>query len=98
MFDYDSNHVGDAGYLNQPAALAAISATNNPFSCGTGTDAASIDCAIAAGATIHDYAGNGLDSANAFASVLPCPTCAFSRANPHPGPNQKLFSIRPALY
>ncbi len=98
LLDYDTNHVGDARYLNQPAALAAISATNNAFSCGTGTDAASIDCAIAAGATIHDYAGKGLDSGNAFASGLPCPTCAFAGVNPNLGQNQMLFPIGRSVY
>ena len=98
LLDYDTNHVGDARYLNQPAALAAISATNNAFSCGTGTDAATIDCAIAAGATIHDYAGKGLDSANAFASGLPCPTCAFAGVNPNLGQNQMLFPIGRSVY
>jgi hypothetical protein len=66
MLTIDQNHVGDARFLDPASATAAISATNTAFGCGAGTDAASINCAIAAGATINNYAGNGLDSGNAF--------------------------------
>jgi hypothetical protein len=72
LLSYDTNHAGDARYLNMNAALAAISATNNSFgSCGPGTAAADIDCAIANGATIGDYAGNGLDGDKNFYSGFP---------------------------
>src|SRR5713226_5697093 len=60
LLGIDTNHVGAARFLDKPAALAAISATNNSFGCGTATTAAAINCSIAAGATIADYAGNGL--------------------------------------
>jgi hypothetical protein len=36
-------------------------------------------------ATIADFAGNGLDSANDLGPV-PCPTCAFQSVNPQVGP------------
>jgi hypothetical protein len=59
LLGIDVNHVGDARFLDKPAALAAISGTNNSFGCTTATTAAAINCAIAAGATIADYAGFG---------------------------------------
>src|SRR5206468_3517939 len=60
LLGIDQNHQGDASILDTTVALAAISATNNGFGCGTGADAASINCAIGKGALIGDYAGNGL--------------------------------------
>lgn len=65
MQGIDANHVGDARYLNQNAALAAIDATLQQYGVTT------IDDAIAAGATIGDFAGNGLDSGNAYLSEYP---------------------------
>ena len=56
LLGIDQNHLGDASILDKNAALAAISDTNNSLGCGTGTDAASIDCAISKGATIGNYA------------------------------------------
>ncbi|HWG21391.1 MAG TPA: carboxypeptidase regulatory-like domain-containing protein [Terracidiphilus sp.] len=56
----DLNHVGDAGYLNTTAAQNAINATLAEFG------VTNIDDAIAKGATIYDFAGNGLDSGNAL--------------------------------
>jgi hypothetical protein len=56
LLGIDQNHQGDASILDKNAALAAISDTNNSLGCGTGTDAASIDCAISKGATIGNYA------------------------------------------
>ena len=58
----DTNHVGDARFFNRNAALTAISATNAAFGCGTGTTSADINCAIAAGARIADYAAARFDS------------------------------------
>jgi hypothetical protein len=68
MLAIDQNHVGDARFLDTAAASTAIA--NTLAACG----ATSIDGAIAAcpglhatgGATINDFAGNGLDSGNAF--------------------------------
>ena len=60
LLGYNLNHTGDAAYLNQSAASNAIDATNAGFGCGAGIPG--ITCAIAAGATISDYVGNGLDS------------------------------------
>jgi hypothetical protein len=67
----DVNHVGDARYLNVAAAQNAISATNNAFGCGTGFDQGSIQCAITAGASINDFASNGLDSGYAVFGGAP---------------------------
>ncbi|PYX46984.1 MAG: hypothetical protein DMG79_15035 [Acidobacteria bacterium] len=60
LLGVDLNHTGDTRYFNKPGALAAMSATNSAFGCGAGTDPASIDCAISAGARMSDYASNGL--------------------------------------
>src|SRR4029077_5384145 len=60
----DENHVGDAGFLDQNGALAAIGATNASFTGCAGTDATAINCAITQGATIADYANNGLTDGN----------------------------------
>ncbi len=73
----DKNHVGDAQYLEMnaagkpAAALNAIALTTAKFGCTTGTMSNQIDCAIAAGAQIADFAGNGLDSGNAGQSGAP---------------------------
>jgi len=99
LLDYDTNHVGDARFLNSAAASAAIAATNAHFNCAT------TDCSIGKGATIADYQGNGLDSANSLDSGLPCPvttsTCiaaAFPGVNPNVGQNQMLFPIGRSVY
>jgi hypothetical protein len=61
----DSNQVGNVRYFNKAAALNAINLTNEAFGCADGV--AGVDCAIAAGAGMGDYAGNGLaDSTHAF--------------------------------
>lgn len=111
LIGVDSNHVGDARFLNTTAALNAISITNNAAGCGTGTDAASINCAIGQKATIFDYAGNGLDSGNAFNGGFtpylfvngtqprtPATGAAFPGANANVGTNQMLFPIGRSVY
>lgn len=94
----DTNKVGDARFLNTPNALAAISATNNHFGCGTATTAAAINCAIGAGAQITDYAGNGLDSGLDATGGAPCPNCAFGGINPNLGQNEMLFPVGRSVY
>ena len=95
----DTNHVGDARFFNLQNAQAAVSATNSEFGCGPGTDQGSIACAIGGahnggvGATISDYAGNGLDSGYSFCGGFPCPTAAFPGINQNLGANQMLFPI-----
>src|SRR5258706_9438868 len=77
LLGIDQNHNGDARFLVKDNALAAISATNSSFACGTATTAAAIDCAIAAGATISDYAGNGLSSNLLSGGCFPVPVPLF---------------------
>ncbi len=71
----DVNHIGAARYLNTAAAQNAIAATlaPNPAAkyagypmCPQGYGAASINCAIANGATINTFAAQGLDSGDAY--------------------------------
>jgi Carboxypeptidase regulatory-like domain len=98
LLGLDTNKVGDARFLNVPNAQAAISATNSAFECGSGFDSASIQCAINNGATIADYAGNGLDSGFDATGGAPCPTCAFGGINPNLGQNEMLFPIGRTVY
>jgi hypothetical protein len=83
----DINHVGDTRYFDKNAAQAAISATNNAFGCGTGFNAASINCAIAAGASMADFARNGLGTPGdaGVGACIPAlgSACAFGGVNPN---------------
>jgi hypothetical protein len=96
----DTNHVGDARFLNVANAQVAIASTLT--ACGVG----SIDTAIAScpglhpgRATISDFAANGLDSGySSIAGGFPCPTCAFPGINPNLGANQMLFPIGRSVY
>ncbi|MGA9391338.1 MAG: carboxypeptidase-like regulatory domain-containing protein [Candidatus Sulfotelmatobacter sp.] len=102
----DTNHVGDARFLNRAAAQTAINTTNAAFGCPAGT--AGIPCAIAAGATIVNFASNGLDSGYELCGGAACPNAAFGGiANGQPGSpgpvggvggNQMLFPIGRSVY
>ncbi len=82
LLGVDQNHTGDVRYFYKNSALAAISATTSQFGCGGGTTAAAINCAIAAGATIANFAQNGLDSQGDLGGT--CATgCAFGGENPN---------------
>ena len=95
----DTNHVGDARFLNLASAQAAISATNTQFGCGAGFDQASSQCAINSGATIVNYASNGLDSGYEVCGGGPCPNAAFGGINNGAtGGNQMLFPYGRAVY
>jgi hypothetical protein len=73
----DTNHIGDARYFDKTAAAAAIQTT---LSAG---GYANIDQAIAGGATIADFAGNGLDSGVQYNNGYPAAgTLAFPGINP----------------
>ena len=110
LLGVDVNHAGSTRYFNKNGALSAISATNSHFGCGTGTDPASIDCAITGknnkgvGATIADYAGNGLGTPNdagaACAATLlnPGGGCAFGGINPAYGQALFLEPISRSVY
>ena len=87
LLGVDQNHQGDASILDKNAALAAISATNNSLGCGTGTDAASIDCAIANGATIGNYATNGLTGGTNATGNFPVITAGQTNPLAFPGKN-----------
>jgi hypothetical protein len=95
LLGIDLNHVGDTRFFNKVGALAAISATNTAFGCGAGTDFGSIDCAITAGATMNDYATNGL-TATYELGVGGCPAagCAFWGLNQ--GKSSNLNFLLPA--
>jgi hypothetical protein len=106
LLAYDTNHVGDARYLDVAAAQNAIAATNTSFGCGNSFSAAAINCAIGAGATITDFATRGLDSGNAYLSgfspfvlnLTPKTGAAFSGVNPNVGQNQMLFPMGRSVY
>jgi hypothetical protein len=90
----DTNHVGDARFFNLANAEAAIVATNQQFpGCPAAFDPASINCAIGKGATMANYAANGLDSGYSLCGGFPCPTAAFPGINQNLGANQMLFPI-----
>ncbi|MCM3904444.1 MAG: TonB-dependent receptor [Pyrinomonadaceae bacterium] len=62
----DLNRIGAANTLDVNIARDAIIATNDDFGCPASASAAAINCAIAAGATISDYAGFGLGAGSAL--------------------------------
>lgn len=97
----DNNFDGDSRFLDKAGALSAISATNSAKGCGTGTNAASINCAIAAGALIGDYANNGLTSGTLFTGGTPVGgpgIVAFPGKNPNFGIVQLLEPIGRSVY
>jgi hypothetical protein len=105
LLGQDTNKVGDARFLNVPNAQAAISATLT--ACGVATiDAAIVACPglhPTGGATIADFAGNGLDSGGDATGGLPCQSaigigCAFPGINQNLGQNEMLFPIGHSVY
>jgi hypothetical protein len=86
----DVNHNGDATTLNVAAAQNAIATTTSAMGCTGGYSTAAIDCAIAAGANIQSFAGNGLDSGIKYLSANPAAAfgltpstgAAFAGVNP----------------
>lgn len=102
----DVNHVGDAKFFSKSIAQNAVSTTTASFGCPGGFSAAAINCAIAAGASLGDFAGNGLDSgtnlcAGGSQALGACDQIiggnpvnvppAFGGINPQLGVNQMLF-------
>src|SRR5882724_8122035 len=90
LLGVDVNHVGDSRYLNKTAALNAIGVTNASFGCPAGV--AGIDCSIAAGATMEDFAGSGVTSTTlsfgvppSFNGVGPDQGASFAGINPEVG-------------
>lgn len=103
----DVNHVGDARFLNSTAAQNAIAATVGGFTDpNTSATCATVDCAIAGGATIADFAANGLDSGTVYLSGAPASLfgltpdfgAAFPGQNPDLGENQMLFPSGRSVY
>jgi hypothetical protein len=85
----DVNRAGDVSTFNLAGANAAVAATNASFG-----GCATVDCAIAAGATMADFANNGLGSSTDIGagctSVLGIGRpCAFGGVNP--GQSQMYF-------
>jgi len=101
LLNVDINHVGAARTFNLSAAQSAVSATNNSFGCGTGFDQGSINCAIAAGATVSSYAGNGLgtslDVGESCMVALGYP-CAFPGYNANYGETSFLEPVSRSVY
>ncbi|MGO9402745.1 MAG: carboxypeptidase regulatory-like domain-containing protein [Terriglobales bacterium] len=83
LLGIDVNHTGDSRFFYKQNALSAISTTTSQFGCGGGTNAAAINCAIAAGATISSFATNGLDGQGDVGGTCPPPGCAFGGLNPN---------------
>ena len=98
----DENHSGDVRFFDPVSALAAISATNGFFGCPTApyasaaAEQAAVDCAMTsataspftgnAGASMVDYATNGLDSPGDL-GVQQCvnaSTASFNASGPNP--------------
>lgn len=94
----DENHVGDSRFLDVAGANAAIAATNTAFGCGGG--AVGVNCAIAAGATIDDYANNGLTDGNFWTGGAPVGAgqIAFPGKNPNFGQVQFLEPVGRSVY
>ena len=92
LIGVDINHTGAARTFNMAGAQAAIAATNTAFGCAGSFDPT---CAIAAGATINDFASNGLgspgDIGQSCVAVLGSP-CAFPGNNPAYG---SMFFLQP---
>ncbi|HEY1658208.1 MAG TPA: carboxypeptidase regulatory-like domain-containing protein [Candidatus Sulfotelmatobacter sp.] len=101
LLGVDQNHAGDVRYFSPSGAMSAINATNTSFGCPTGPGAG-VDCAIAAGATISDYAANGLGSSSDMGgdSCLAAVghACAFGGINPLAPPLTFLSPVGRSVY
>ena len=82
LLDVDLNHTGSVKYFNKNNALAAINSVTTAMGCGPFTSTATIDCAIAAGATLSSFTGAGLDSQIDQGGTCAGAGCAFGGLNP----------------
>lgn len=113
LLGVDTNHVGDARFLNMNAALNAINATVTAAGCPAATAAgsssqASINCYLTAvpNPSIADFAGNGLDSGGQFLAGFPAVLfgltpdtgAAFAGINPNVGRNTMYFPGGRSVY
>jgi hypothetical protein len=101
LVGHDVNHVGDARFLNVGNANAAIAATL--AACGVGTiNQAITSCpglhSVGVGATIADFAANGLDSGAAVASGGVNTVAAFNGQNQAFGQVEVLFPAGRSVY
>lgn len=106
----DTNHVGDARYINMAAALAAINATVSPVGCGpvvtVSQSIPAVTCylnTVGPTAAMSTFASNGLDSGYSLCFGAPCasvgePAAAFPGINPNVGANQMLYPSGRAVY
>jgi Carboxypeptidase regulatory-like domain len=100
LLGVDQNHAGDIRYFSKSGAQTAINVTNASFKCQPGS--AGIDCAIGKGASMADYAGNGLGSEGDLGgasclSALGAP-CAFGGINPEAPPIGMLSPVGRSVY
>src|SRR5260370_3205835 len=80
LLGVDVNHDGGISNFNLAAAQGAIAATNGAFGCAT------VDCAIAGGATMADYGKHGLASDVDFGQACNQAIgvqCTFGGINPN---------------
>jgi hypothetical protein len=112
MLSIDTNHVGDARYLDPTNAQAAIAAA--VANCGRGATVVSTysgNCPndpangtddsgtwVPRPAIISDFAAAGLDSGYGLCAGFPCPNAAFPGFNKNVGTNQMLFPIGRSVY
>jgi len=101
LLGIDENHAGDVRYFNKAGALDAIQATNAQFHCQE--QVVGIQCAINKGATMADYANNGLTSSADFDVACPSASgfgypCAFGGINPNAPPLPFLEPIGRSVY
>ncbi len=98
LLGIDVNQTGAARHFYLAGAQAAIAATNTAFSCPATFDPT---CAIGKGATISDFAGNGLGTSSDIGQS--CLTafgypCAFGGINPAYGAQSFLEPISRSVY
>jgi hypothetical protein len=91
LMNYDVNQIGAASSLNTAAAQAAINTTAGQYGCQG--NASPIDCSIAAGATINNFAANGLGSpANGLLTTVSTPNSGFAFPGRDPSLGQIMLS------
>ena len=100
LLGVDLNHAGDINYFNLAGANSAINATNASFGCPAGPGG--VGCAIAAGATMSNYASAGLGSStdmggSSCLAALGYP-CAFGGINPNAPPLGMLSPVGRSTY
>jgi hypothetical protein len=99
LISTDINHSGDVVNFNPTLAAAAVTSTLT--ACGEPTVAAAIIACpglhATGGATMGDFSGKGLDSANDL-GPFPCPKCAFGANNPNVGAFYEFHSGGRSVY